>query len=126
MQRKLFIISVLITGTNRLLEAGGIFIPFVHSWLDDVLCLPVVLYAMLFIFRNFLVLDNSYSFPVIYIVGTVALYSFVFEYYLPRHSNRFIADSNDVICYAIGGIVFYLFLNKRALNFRNIPAKSGT
>jgi prepilin signal peptidase PulO-like enzyme (type II secretory pathway) len=124
MQRRLFIILILITGTNRLLEAGGFFIPFVHSWLDDVLCLPVVLYAMLFIFRNFLLFDNAYSFPVVYIAGTVALYSFVFEYYLPKYTHRFTADIDDVICYAVGGLIFYLFLNRKEINFRNRLVKS--
>lgn len=52
--------------------------------------------------------DSNIRLNIFTIVSLVALFSFVFEFYLPRQSYRYTGDIWDVICYFLGGIMFYL------------------
>lgn len=52
--------------------------------------------------------DKSIRIDLFTIISLVLLYSVVFEYYLPKQSYRYTGDVWDVVCYALGGIVFYI------------------
>ena len=99
---------------NRLLGFYGVHVPFIHSYLDDVLVLPIVLGIMLLLFRKYIVLDEHYQFPFMYVIASVMLYASVFEYYLPKHSVRFTSDPLDIAAYALGGLFFFFFMNGNA------------
>lgn len=52
--------------------------------------------------------DKSIRIDLFTIISLVVLYSVVFEFYLPKQSYRYTGDVWDVVCYALGGIVFYV------------------
>ncbi|WP_181305628.1 hypothetical protein [Rufibacter sp. XAAS-G3-1] len=78
-------------------------------YLDDLLCLPLILTVTLFLMR--LLYGPTVRFSV-YHVGFVAVYvSLAFELLFPLFLPRYTGDWCDVGLYAVGGWVFYRFLN---------------
>lgn len=79
---------------------------WVFHHLNDFLLLPIVgltsLHAVWIIKK-----DNTIRLNLFTTLSLVALFSFVFEYYLPLKSYRYTADVWDVVCYFSGGIIFY-------------------
>lgn len=75
---------------------------WIFHHLNDFLTIPIVatlcLYAIWFIKR-----DKNIRLNIFTILSLVALYSLVFEYYLPQKSYRYTADIWDVVCYILGG-----------------------
>ena len=47
-----FFTSVILAVLNQLIERQGVFIPLVHSYLDDLLCFPIVLTVGLSAYRT--------------------------------------------------------------------------
>jgi hypothetical protein len=83
---------------------------WLRFYLDDFLCLPLVLTVTLFLMRFLYgpqVRLSRYHvlFVVVYVAG-------VFEGFLPYFMPRYTQDLLDVGLYAAGGAVFYFFLNK--------------
>jgi len=80
---------------------------WIFHHLNDFLTIPIVaivcLYGVWFIKK-----DNKFRLGIFTILSLVVLYSFVFEYYLPKQSYRYTGDIWDVVCYFLGGAVFYL------------------
>ncbi|MBB6681277.1 hypothetical protein H4O20_07455 [Aequorivita sp. 609] len=80
---------------------------WVFNHLNDFLVIPMVatlgLHTAWFIKK-----DKSIRIDLFTIISLVVLYSVVFEYYLPKQSYRYTGDIWDVVCYALGGIVFYV------------------
>jgi hypothetical protein len=98
-----FIAAVLLAAVNQLLEHAGIYLPLVHSYLDDLLCFPIVLGTGLASYR---VAYPTYCLTKWHIWPLFAVVVFVFEIYLPQTSSAYTADPLDVLFY-LGGI--YLF-----------------
>lgn len=80
---------------------------WVSSYVKDFLVIPIVatisLHGVWWVKKDKTLRLNGFS-----ILSIVILYSIYFEYYLPKTSIRYTADIWDVVCYAIGGIIFYL------------------
>lgn len=74
--------------------------------LNDFLAIPIIatmcLHGVWLIKKDQTLRLNSFT-----ILSLVALFSFVFEYYLPQQDYRYTSDVWDVVCYGLGGIVFY-------------------
>lgn len=85
-------------------------IPFVHNHLNDLLVIPLVATACLHVIW-WIKKDRSIRLGILSILSLVILYSDYFEYYLPDIHPRYTGDVWDVVCYGIGGILFY-FLQK--------------
>lgn len=89
--------------------AGRVNLPapdwFYHH-LNDFLCIPIVAYIALKSIR-FLKGNPFLKIGVVPILMLVIIYSFYFEYFLPLQNIRYTGDSIDVICYFLGGGVFY-------------------
>jgi hypothetical protein len=98
-----------------MLEMSGVFVPFIHAYMDDLICLPVVLNIALFIFRKFIHNSDQYCFPAFFIFTAAAMFSFAFEVLLPSRSATYTADAWDILAYSIGGIFFHLHFNRPAL-----------
>ncbi len=85
--------------------------PWVFHYLNDFLTIPIVaticLHGVWLLKKNNAIRLNLYS-----ILSLVALFSLYFEYYLPKQSDRYTGDIWDVICYFLGGIVFYILQKK--------------
>ncbi|GAA4304957.1 magnesium citrate secondary transporter [Nibribacter koreensis] len=79
-------------------------------YLDDLLCLPLILTVTLFILRFFkgpLFRLTSYQVGI-----AVVYYALAFEVFFPLFMPRYTADIVDAFLYALGGWFFYRFLNK--------------
>ncbi|GGK64702.1 hypothetical protein GCM10011405_10860 [Rufibacter glacialis] len=83
---------------------------WVRFYLDDLLCLPIILTVALFLMRFFFGARVRLS---KYQIGFAVLYvALVFEVILPLFMPRYTGDFFDVLLYAGGGWFFYFFLNK--------------
>lgn len=84
---------------------------FVFHYLNDFLAIPII--ATICLHGVWLIKkDYSIRLNLLTVMSLVAFYSVFFEYYLPQQSHRYTGDIWDVVCYSLGGIVFYL-LQKR-------------
>jgi len=104
-----FIIAVLLAAVNQLLERNGVFIPFVHSYLDDVLVFPIVLTVGLSFYR---IIWKNYTLTPWHIWPLLAVYVFVFEIWMPTTSSLYTADIFDVVAYVLGIFVFMKYINQ--------------
>ncbi len=105
----LFIIAVVLAGANQLAERLGIHIPVIHSYLDDILCLPIVLTVGLAAYR---IIIPNYTLSRWHIWSLVVMLTVIFEVYLPTTSNLYTADFLDPVAYSIGALLFSRFINK--------------
>jgi hypothetical protein len=107
-----FLLGVFVV--NQLIEARGIYIPYVHAYLDDLIAVPIMMSGMLMFQQQLTYRKPSYTFSIWHIVFMVALLSWYFEWYAPGRKANHFADIIDVVAYAIGGVVFYFWQNKPA------------
>ncbi len=104
-----FLLAVVLATVNQILEKGfGIFIPLIHSYLDDLLCLPIVLTLGLAAYRFFW---PNYRLTTWHMLPVLLVYSVYFEIYLPSVTANATADIVDVVMYTIGLTVFGYFIN---------------
>ena len=107
----LFSICFILFIANQILEKLGIFIPILNSYLDDLLCFPIVLSIILFIHRRWRVKNNKYTLPFQHVLIAVILFILIFEIALPIVSDKYIADIKDVLVYLIGVTFFLIYMN---------------
>lgn len=107
-----FVIPCLIFWINQYLEKSkGVSIPIVHAYLDDIMAMPVVLGITLQVFNWIHPLKNRLVFTKKQIIIGWLYFSFMFEYVLPKWSTTHTSDILDVLCYGLGAIFFYKFIN---------------
>ena len=105
-----FLVCVMLASVNQILEKGfGIFVPLVHSYLDDLLCFPIVLTLGLAMYRYF---KPYYLLSGWHMLFTFLLYSIYFEWYLPKVSSSATSDPFDILMYLVGLTVFGYFINQ--------------
>ena len=105
-----FLICLFLAIVNQILEKGfGIFIPVVHSYLDDVLCFPIVLTLGLAVYR---LGDLDYRLTIWHMIPVFLVYAVYFEFYLPSISPNSTSDPLDLFAYLLGLIVFGYFINR--------------
>ena len=105
-----FLSAVALATINQILEKGfGIFIPVIHSYLDDLLCFPIVLTLGLSVYRS---VYPNYCLNWFHMLSVLIIYSVYFEWILPKQSSNFTADPFDVIMYLIGLAIFSYFINQ--------------
>lgn len=110
--RPWFIVTAFVALAHQILQKIlAISIPWADSFLDPLLFLPILLHLMLLERRFVFGLGGEYTFRWYHIFCTVALISLICELLFPYWSAAFTSDYNDVICYAIGGVVFGIFQN---------------
>lgn len=83
---------------------------WVQFYLDDLLSIPLVLTVTLFILRFFY--GPQVRLYWYHVVFTVLYFSLAFEVFFPRFMARYTGDWVDVLLYAVGGVIFYRFLNR--------------
>ncbi|MEO7975532.1 hypothetical protein [Flavobacterium sp.] len=94
-----------------LLQLTNTAIPtWINNYVNDFLCLPVVLSIITLLFRG-LKKNKTYQIPLGVILCLAVYYSFYFEYYLPAKTLRYTSDPIDVFLYFISGLIFYLLNN---------------
>jgi hypothetical protein len=111
----LFLICLVLASLNQVLEkVFQVFIPFVHSYLDDLLCFPIVLTLGLAAYR---IVWLNYKLTALHIWPVVLIYAIYFEWYLPQISTVYTADAVDVVMYVLGALIFQLFINRSSTDF---------
>ncbi len=112
-----FITSCILFWFNQILERGfDVYIPYVHSYLDDLLAMPVILGITLQVYRWIHPLKNRFVFTKIQIIIGVAYFAILFEGLLPLWSPFYTSDWLDILCYIIGAFVFYRLINVPRIN----------
>ena len=103
-----FLVCLGLAILNQTLEKGfGIYFPVVHSYLDDLLCFPIVFTLGLAVYR---LVDPEYKLRFLHMAPVLVLYSAYFEGYLPTVSTA-VADGVDLVMYLLGTVVFSYFIN---------------
>jgi len=96
---------------HQVLEKGmDIRITFLDNYLDDLLCMPLLLSGWL---AERYDLFNKKSIDPLEIVFLWLLMSVLFEVLLPQMFPQYTADIWDVVCYGIGGFLYYLLINPK-------------
>ncbi len=108
-----FLLPCILFWLNQYMERiQGLFIPYVHSYFDDLLALPVVLGITLQVFRWIHPLKNHFVFTHTQVMVGFVYFSFLFEGLLPMWSSTYTRDFWDVLCYFFGTVWFYFLINK--------------
>lgn len=81
------------------------------SYLNDFLSLPLVLAVAIFLQRNFVLCQPDYKLSGTQILLVLAYWSVMFEGVIPHVASRYTADWLDVVAYAAGAGLFYIFGN---------------
>lgn len=87
-------------------------IPWADSYLDNLLCFPILLTGLL-AERRWWKKDDTYVFSFFEIMVITAVLSWIFEVLFPKWSPGFTTDIWDVVAYFTGAILFYSFINKK-------------
>ena len=104
-----FLLCLVLAIVNQILEkAFGVFIPVVHSYLDDLICLPIVLTLGLAVYR---IVWPTYRLRLWHMIPVFVVYSIYFEWYLPQISLAYTSDLFDVLAYTGGLTIFSYFIN---------------
>ena len=111
----LFWYSLVLFLVNQFIELQGVFIPFIHSYLDDFLCPPIVLGFTLFVQQQLTYRNPNYRLGAMMILFFAIWYSFIFEVLLPLASTKYHSDFFDVLAYLLGSFIFFKFGNKPVL-----------
>ncbi len=119
----IFIFASMVFWVNLYLEKSlGIFVPFYHSYGDDLIAMPVVFGICLQLMRWIHPMKGELIFNKKQLVIGLIYFSIVFEIILPRISAVYTADLLDVLCYLIGTLVFHKIMNKPAPQSKKSPA----
>jgi hypothetical protein len=90
----------------------GLRLTWADAWLDDLLCLPLILVLVLAVHRIWRVGNDRYVLPVAQVVAAWLLVSLVFELALPLIDAAFTSDPLDVAAYGAGAFFFQTALNR--------------
>ncbi len=104
-----FIAGCTLYALNRLLLAptwGGQW-PFLHHHFNDTLLIPCALPPLLWLQRLTRLRDHDRPPTPAEIFGTLALWSFLFEWLFPRYFDRGVSDPLDILAYALGALVAF-------------------
>ncbi len=102
-----FFNAVFIFLSIYILNSAEIDMPtWITSYVNDFLCMPVVLTICLKIL-HYIKKDTTILLPLLPILILTSFYSFYFEWYMPQVETRYTADWVDVIMYFGGALLFY-------------------
>ena len=87
---------------------------FFSSYLNDLLCLPIILSICLFTIR-FFSKNKQVKISLFTAFSLAGLYSIYFEIYLPEVTSRYTADPVDALLYFTGAFIFWLVQRTSAI-----------
>jgi len=82
-------------------------------YLNDTLCLPVVLTLTLWLQQKLFSRSYRHRLNAVQVIFAVLYFAVFFEGILPILSDRYTRDYWDVLAYAVGGVLFYFLFNPR-------------
>ena len=77
----------------------------------DLLAVPILGNLSLAFYR-WITKEEQITLPIYSLIFLVIGLSFVFEYQMPKHHPRYVADVWDIVMYILGGLFFQLVMNK--------------
>jgi hypothetical protein len=108
----IFIFCCILFIAHQIIQKGfGIHIPWVHSYLDDLLVMPIILTLILIERRKLFGWGEAFSFSGLETLGLVFSLSLLFEWVFPYFSDKFTFDWWDFLAYALGGWIYFRYLN---------------
>lgn len=120
---RLFWISATLFLVHQIVEKFW-SIPYVHAYLDDVLAPPIVLGLALAFFQNIFPADPDFRISWYWVLGFVAWYSFLFEWYFPKMDSRHYSDPLDILAYSAGALLFF-YLGNKPLATKGVYSERG-
>lgn len=100
---------------NQWIEYKGTYIPFLYSYLDDLLVVPLALGAFhlwqIYVCKK----GEDYPLPFPVLLFAVLGFSFHFEFLLPLFSEKYTSDIWDIAMYSTGGILYIVCFNRRRI-----------
>lgn len=108
--------SILLFLFHQTIERGFSYsIPFLHSYLDDLVSMPIVLGLGTQIIQWIHPIKDLYFLDKTVVLITVIFYSILFEGILPFvNPSVYTADWIDIVMYSAGAILFYNLVSKKA------------
>ena len=106
------VVCTLVFAINQVFDHTGVYIPFVHAYLDDFLTLPLSGALILFVQRFLTYRNPAYVLPVWQVAFLWLVFSVWFEWYLPQQSAAYVQNGWDVVAYALGGVLFQFTINR--------------
>lgn len=108
-----FFIPVILFWTNQFFERvmGWHSSGFLSSYADDLLAMPVILGITLQIYQWIHPKKELFTFSKAQVLVAFVYVSIVFEFLLPKYSSTYTSDYWDILCYGLGSIYFYKFIN---------------
>jgi hypothetical protein len=115
LKHPLVYLSTILFLIHQIIEkSGGFSIPIFHSYLDDLLCMPIILGLSTQIIQWIHPVRGLYFLDRNAIIITVLFYSILFEVILPfLNPSIYTADWVDIIMYSIGAILFYYLISRK-------------
>lgn len=102
-----FFFAVFIFLSIGILNLAEVDMPtWITSYVNDFLCMPVILTICLKIV-HYIKKDTTIRLPLLPILALTSFYAIYFEWYMPQVETRYIADWVDVIMYFGGAFLFY-------------------
>lgn len=89
----------------------GINLPYIDSYLDPLLFMPILLQFLLWEKRIVFNKGYDFVFSIEELIVYFLLLSLISEILFPFLNDFFVADPMDVICYGLGTVLFSLFVN---------------
>ncbi len=109
--RAALLVCVAVWVVERVAEASGTAPLWAAARLDDLVCLPLVLSAVLALHR-LAGRPAAWRLPLRHGLLVATAYGLFFEFVLPRWDPRAVGDAGDIVCYAAGLVVFQLLINR--------------
>ena len=102
-----FFNAVFIFLSIYILNSAEVDMPtWITSYVNDFLCMPVVLTICLKTL-HYIKKDNAVLLPLLPILTLTSFYALYFEWYMPQVETLYTADWVDVIMYFGGALLFY-------------------
>ncbi|WP_026463172.1 hypothetical protein [Adhaeribacter aquaticus] len=108
-----FIVAISLYVVNKFLLPLLNLNQYQVPYLNDMLCLPVVLTLALWLQQNLFPRSCRRRLNGAQVIFTVIYFAVIFEGLLPALSDKYTRDYLDVLAYAVGGMVYYFLLNPK-------------
>ncbi len=99
-------------GLHQAALALGVRLFWADAWLDDLLCLPLILSVVLAVHRGLRVRDDRFVLPGIHVTAAWLLITIAFELGLPVVDVAYTADPLDAVAYGAGALFFLVAINR--------------
>lgn len=115
LRHPLVFVSILLFLVHQIIEKGFNYsIPISDAYLDDLVCMPIILGLGTQIIQWIHPVKNLYFLDKNAIIITVVFYSILFEAILPFvNPSIYTADWIDIVMYSVGAILFYNIVSKK-------------